>query len=123
MFEVAGAGAAARVEPESSSLLLVDTLDAAVPELALVAALVLGRAAAMATAPMALAAPAPRVMADTQASPLSRAVRRAEPEVGEPLMVLLSRVGRRGLVRCSWSMRPRSNTGLCDLWVLPLNCL
>jgi len=123
MFEVAGAGAACSVEPESSSLVLSDALAATAPELALVEALGLGRVTAMAAAPRALAAPAPRVMADTQASPLLRASCRAELEVGELLMVLQSRTRVRALLRSSWSMRLRSNTGLCGLWVLPLNCL
>ena len=74
---------------------LVDVL-AVKADVLLVGAVVLCRAAAMAAAPRPLAAPAPRVMADTQASPLSRADRRAEPEVGEPLMVLRSRIGGAG---------------------------
>ena len=123
MLEVAGAGAACRVEPESSSLVFADALAVRAPELALVAVVGLGRETAMAAAPRALAAPAPSVMADTQASPLLRASCRAEAEVGELVMVLQSRIGGRGLLRCAWSMRLRSNTRLCGHWVLPLNCL
>jgi hypothetical protein len=48
-----------------------------------VAAVWLGRVTAKAATPIALAAPAPRVIADTQASPLSRARLRAAVEVGE----------------------------------------
>jgi hypothetical protein len=123
LFEVAGAGAACSAEPESSSLVFVDVLAAKGAELALVAAVVLGRLIAMAAAPRAPAAPAPRVIADTQASPLLRATWRAEAEWGELLTVLQSGIGGRGLLRCSWSMRPRSITGLCSDWVLPLNSL
>jgi hypothetical protein len=96
---------------------------ALIPEPALEAAVGLGRLTAIATAPRALAAPAPRVMADTHASPLLRAARRAELELGELLMVLQSRIGGLWRLRCSLSMRLRSNTGLCGLWVLPLSFL
>jgi hypothetical protein len=96
---------------------------ALIPALALAVAVGLGRLTAIATAPRALAAPAPRVMADTQAIPLLRAACRAELELGELLMVLQSRVEGLWLLRCPWSMRLRSNTGLCGLWVLPLSFL
>ena len=109
--------------------MLLEALAAVVPELALIPELALAvpvgldRLTAIATAPMALAAPAPRVMADTHASPLLRAAARAGLELGELLMVLQSRVGGRWLVRCFWSMPLHSNTGLCGLWVLPLSFL
>ena len=123
MLVVVGAAAACSLEPESSSLVFLELLAANVVVPALVAAVVLGRLIAIATAPTALAAPAPRVMADTQARPLLRAICRAAAEVGELVMVLQSRIGGRWLLRCSWSMRPQSSTVLCGLWVLPLNCL
>ena len=123
MFEVDGAGAACSVELESSSLVRVDELDARAEELLLVAAAGVARLIAIAAAPRPLAAPAPRVIAETQASPLLRASWRAEAEWGELLTVLQSGIGGRGLLRCSWSMRPRSITGLCSDWVLPLNSL
>ena len=59
-----------------------------------------GRVTAMATAPTVPAAPALRVRADTQASPLLR------------VRFLFS-----------WSMPQRSGSSLCGLWVLPLNRL
>ena len=129
-FEVAGAGVACSVEPESSSSpVLLDALAAAIgglaliPEPALAVDVGLGRLTAIATAPRAPAAPAPTVMADTHARPLLRADCRAELELAELLMVLPSRVEGLWLLRCSWSMRLRSNTGLCGLWVLPLSFL
>jgi hypothetical protein len=83
-----------------------------------------GKVMAMATAPRALAVPAPKVMADTQASPLLRASCRAEPEVGELVMLLRSRVeGALGVLGCSWFMAKPSSARLYGLWVLPLNCL
>ena len=81
----------------------------------LVAAFWLGVRTAMAAAPIAVAAPAPRVMAETQASPLLRARCRAGPEVGELVMVLQSCIGWRESLRCSWSMGPHSGTGLSGL--------
>lgn len=118
IFVVAGAAVACSVEPEP---VFVDALDAK-PAVVLVAAVRLGKVVAMAATPRALAAPVPRVMADTQASPLLRARCRAEPEGGVVVMVLQSRIGGRGILRCSWSMSPLSSAGLWGLWVLPLNC-
>lgn len=67
---------------------LDDGLDTAGAALALVAAIEPGRVSAMATAPAALAAPAPSVRADIRACPLVRASCRSEPEVAEPIVVL-----------------------------------
>src|ERR1035441_828480 len=120
MFVVVGAAAPCRLEPESSWLVAAELLALTVVELAAVR---LGRLTARAAAPTTPAAPAPRVIADTQASPLLRASCRAEAEVGELVMALQSRLGGRKLSRCSLSMGPHSITGLCCLWVLPLNCL
>lgn len=120
LFVVDGAAVACDVELD---LVCVDVPAATLAAVEPVAAVGLGRVTAKAAAPRALAAPAPRVMADTQASPLSRARCRAEPEGGELVMVLQSRVGGRGLPRCWWSMRPRSSNRLCGLWVVPLNGL
>jgi hypothetical protein len=72
-------------------------------ELALVE-VVLGRLIAMAPAPRAPAAPAPKVIADTQARPLLRASCRAEAELRELVTVLQSGIGGRGSRRSSWSM-------------------
>ena len=52
---------------------VVEVLAAAAAAVVLVAAVTLGRLMTMAAAPSALAAPAPRVIADTQASPFLRA--------------------------------------------------
>src|SRR5665648_847132 len=94
--------------PESSSLMfsslmltgaLAAKLLAAVPVAAVpvaavpVAVVGLGRLITMAAAPRALAAPAPRVMADTQASPLLRARCWAEADVVGLFMVLQARIG------------------------------
>ena len=116
IFVVAGAAVACSVEPEP-----VFALDAKLA-VVLVAAVRLGKVVAMAATPRALAAPVPRAMADTQASPLLRARCRAEPEGGVVVMVLQSRIGGRGILRRSWSMSPLSSAGLWGLWVLPLNC-
>ena len=119
IFVVAGAAVACSVEPEP---VFVAALDAK-PARVLVAAVRFGKVVAMAATPRALAAPVPRVMADTQASPLLRARCRVEAEVGELVMVLQSRFGGCGMPRCSWFMRSPSNTRLCGPWALPLNCL
>jgi hypothetical protein len=84
-----------------------------VTEPALVAALalvaeVLFMVLARATAPTALAAPAPRVIADTQASPLLRARCRVEGEAGEPFKEFRLWAGGYGRLACSWFMPPRS---------------
>jgi hypothetical protein len=97
-------------------------LPVVVPDvLALAAVIAPGRDAPVLTAtPRAPAAPAPRVIAVTQASPLCRASCRAA-EAGGLVVVLPSPIGGRGKLCGSLSMRPRSNTHLCGLWVLPLN--
>src|ERR1035438_9230004 len=82
MFVVVGAAAPCRLEPESSWLVAVELLALTVVELAAVR---LGRLTARAAAPTTPAAPAPRVIADTQASPLLRASCRAEAEGGRTL--------------------------------------
>lgn len=116
LFVVAGAAAACNVEPA-----FLDVPDARVAAVVPVAAVGLGTVTTMAAAPRRPAAPAPRVMADAQASLLLRASCRGEPGVGELVMVLQSRFG--GVLRRSCSMRSRSNTRLCGLSVLPLTCL
>lgn len=110
-LEVAGA------VPACSAEALAGFVDAFAAEdvWELVAMLWLGSRTAMAAAPTALAAPAPRVMAETQASPLLRARCRAGPEVGELVMVLQSCIGWRESLRCSWSLGPPSGTGLSGL--------
>ena len=75
-FVVAGAATDCDVEP-----VLLDVPDARLAAVVLVAAFGLGAVATMAAAPMTPAAPAPRVRADTQASPLLRASCRVEPDV------------------------------------------
>lgn len=109
LLEVTGAGAAFSgaacwLRPESSSSLFVDVLTAVVAELAVVAADGLRRETAMTPAPRALAAPAPSVMADTQARPLLRATCRAWLEAGELFIMLQSTVGGRWLLRLWWSI-------------------
>ena len=86
LFVVAGAATACNVEP-----VFVDVPDAKVAAVAPVAAVGLGRVTTMAAAPRTPAAPAPKVRADIQASPLLRASCRGEPGVGELVMVLRSR--------------------------------
>lgn len=97
MLVALGAAAACNVVPE---LEFVDVL-AAKAAVVLVAAVGLGKEVAMAAAPRALAAPAPRVMADTQASPLLRALCLAELEGGVVVMVLQSRVWGARMLRSS----------------------
>ena len=120
MRVVVGAAAACSCEPE---LVCVDVPAAMTAAVLPVAVVVLARLTTMAAAPRAVAAPAPRVMADTQASPLLRASCRAEPEVDELIMVPRSGMGGSGVLRCSWSMPPGSSSRLCDLLALPLNRL
>ena len=85
---VAGAAVACNVE-----LVFVDVPDAKVAAVVPVTAVGLGAVTTMAAAPRTPAAPAPKVMADTQASLLLRASCRGEPGVGELVMVLQSRLG------------------------------
>ena len=94
LFVVAGAAAACNVEP-----VFLDVPDARVAAVAPVAAVGLGAVTTMAAAPRTPAAPAPRVMADTQASLLLRANCRVVPDVDELVMVFQSRFG--GVLRCS----------------------
>jgi hypothetical protein len=78
---------------------------------------------ARATAPRVPAAPAPRVIADTQARPLLRASCRADLEVAESFMVLQCWAGGRLVPGCSRFMGLPSGTRLSVLSVLPLNRL
>jgi hypothetical protein len=81
------------------------------------------RVVARATAPRVPAAPAPRVIADTQARPLSRASCRADLGVAELFMLLQSWADGRWLPGCSGFMTPRCGTRLSIRSVLPLKRL
>src|SRR5450631_509175 len=116
MFVVVGAVPACSFELEAP--------DVVVPALVeLIAEVEPGRVDAMATAPTALAAPAPRVIADTQASARLRACCRAGRGAGELVMLLRSQGRGCGTSRCSLSMPLRSSARLCCRCVLPLNHL
>jgi len=116
MFVVVGAVPACSFE--------LDAPDVVVPALVeLIAEVEPGRVDAMATAPTAPAAPAPRVIADTQASARLRACRRAGREAGELIMLLRSQIRGCGISRCSLSMPSRCSARLCWRCALRLNHL
>ena len=117
-------GAATPVRDDCwDELPLVKVLAARVDAAVLVAAVAPGKDIATAVAPRTPAAPAPIVIADTQASPLLRAACRADPEAGEPAVPLDVWCCGRGVLSSSFSMRPRSTSSLCDRGVNPLTCL
>ena len=122
---VAVVGAAPVVSDACCAEPVVVVVAAVADDVVPVAVVAVGRDIAMAAAPRALAAPAPRVMADTQTSPLLRTICRAEPGAGGPVGPVLSRRWLSWLLilRCSLSMPQQSNGSLCAPEVLPLSCL
>lgn len=88
-----------------------------------VAVVAVGRDIAMAAAPRALAAPAPRVIADTQTSPLLRTICRAEPAMGGLVLAARWLSWLLGILRCVLSMAQQSPGSLCAPEVLPLSRL
>ena len=125
---VAVVGAAPVVSDACCAEPVVVEVAAVADDVVPVAVVVVGRDIAMAAAPRALAAPAPRVIADTQTSPLLRTICRAEPGVGGPVGPVGPVLARRWLswlliLRCSLSMPQQSTGSLCAPEVLPLSCL
>jgi len=119
---VAVVGAAPVVRDACCAEPVVVEVAAVADDVVPVAVVAVGRDIAMAAAPRALAAPAPRVIADTQANPLLRAICRAEAGAGGPVLA------RRWLSWlliscCSLSMAQQSIGSLCAHAVLPLSRL
>ena len=122
---VAVVGAAPVVSDACCAEPVVVEVAAVADDVVPVAVVAVGRDIAMAAAPRALAAPAPRVSADTQTNPLLRTICRAEPGAGGPVGPVLARRWLSWLLilRCSLSMPQQSTGSLCAPEVLPLSCL
>ena len=128
---VAVVGAAPVVSDACCAEPVVVEVAAVADDVVPVAVVAVGRDIAMAAAPRALAAPAPRVIADTQTSPLLRTICRAEPGAGVPVGPVGpvgSVLARRWLswlliLRGSLSMPQQSTGSLCAPEVLPLSRL
>jgi len=122
---VAVVGAAPVVSDACCAEPVVVEVAAVADDVVPVAVVAVGRDIAMAAAPRALAAPAPRVIADTQTSPLLRTICRAEPVAGGPVGPVLARRWLSWLLilRGSLSMPQQSTGSLCAPEVLPLSRL